>query len=393
MPSGPMMGSSQTTGGHTGAPVPFPMYRVPAMRPAVEDAVKGAIANGPAAKVVRTQEDVEAFKGSDAEGLLIGFVLNLNEAVKGKSHRDCLLENQSPAISRLLAMLDRVNEIITAHPPEKTEGRRYGNPAFRQFYAALVKEAPTLLAAALSDQAKEAAVEVVPYLTEAFGNDTRIDYGSGHELTFFALLVAFERLGQFTRADYLALVLHVFTRYLKVTRRVQTSYWMEPAGSRGVWGLDDYHFLPFLFGAGQLVGHPAITPANVLDEAVREKYAGEWLYVAAVDFIFKVKTGPFGEHSPTLYSLTNAPHWQKINGGMMKMWVAEVLHKRPVLQHFLFGSLIRFSPGSPTVPLTEKEQESVRKEAAAAGQKAEVDGTTLRPTLVADPSRPALPLS
>ena len=101
-----------------------------------------------------------------------------------------------------------------------------------------------------SDQAEETAV----YLVESFGNETRIDYGTGHELAFFMFLICLFKIDQLKKEDSKAVVIKVFESYMVLVRKLQTTYNMEPAGSHGVWSLDDYQFLPFIFGSSQLNG-------------------------------------------------------------------------------------------------------------------------------------------
>ena len=49
-------------------------------------------------------------------------------------------------------------------------------------------------------------------------------------------------------------------------------------------------------------------------------------------FDFKVKTGPFAEHSNQLWNISGVPHWEKVNSGLVKMYKAEVsmLNRPPV---------------------------------------------------------------
>ncbi len=86
-------------------------------------------------------------------------------------------------------------------------------------------------------------------------------------------------VGVFGPKDMGAIGLRVFAKYLEVTRRLQKVYMLEPAGSHGVWGLDDYQFLSFLLGAAQLAGTPQKEREkneNMKKEKKRKKKGGGW---------------------------------------------------------------------------------------------------------------------
>jgi serine/threonine-protein phosphatase 2A activator len=84
---------------------------------------------------------------------------------------------------------------------------------------------------------------------ESFGSNERLDYGTGHELNFVAFLFCLFKMGILLADDLKAAVNCIFNKYMELMRLIQLNYVLEPAGSHGVWGLDDYQILAFLFGA------------------------------------------------------------------------------------------------------------------------------------------------
>jgi serine/threonine-protein phosphatase 2A activator len=292
-------------------------------------------------------KDHEIFLASPTCKLIQAWVFSLADAVVDKpcsaTKRD---ENLSDAVKAILSILDEAESFVQQSPPDEQGGSRFGNKAFRGFID-LVQSHSAAWHQTLGLSNTNAAAEASAYLTSSFGNRSRIDYGSGHELNFLMWLLCLRQLRILDfPADAPSLVLRVFPRYLSVMRAVQMSYYLEPAGSHGVWGLDDYQFLPFLFGAAQLLHHPYITPRAIHQDLTLEEFGDEFLYLNQVSFVNSTKTVKgLRWHSPMLDDISSAKSWSKIDGGMRKMFVAEVLGKLPVMQHFLFGSLIPAADG------------------------------------------------
>ena len=171
----------------------------------------------------------------------------------------------------------------------------------------------------------------------------------------------------------------VFDAYMKLVRRLQTTYRMEPAGSQGVWSLDDYQFVAFIWGAAQMVGHTRVKPKSIADYDIADMLSPDYHFFSCIkvnmiytnlllggvshgnnrnkyhvkdvlnfQYIASVKTGPFAEHSNQLWNVSGVPLWEKVYSGLVKMYRAEVLSKFPVIQHTFFGSLFTLNPATQT---------------------------------------------
>ena len=183
-------------------------------------------------KKINEGQDVDHFLSSKAYKDIVTWMLMLNASMfprasedgsttrwpSGGSPRDI-----SPTVANLRDLIRDADEMVTTYPPD-TGPRRFGNIAFRDWHAGLGSKADALLAKYLPQDLQVAnthgvqpMVEIKAYFLGSWGSAQRLDYGTGHELSFLAFLACLWKVGAFAEKpdgeEERAIVLHVIHPY------------------------------------------------------------------------------------------------------------------------------------------------------------------------------------
>ena len=293
-------------------------------------------------KIIKSMEQLQEFQKTQSCANYLTFVVSLQQSILSKGI------SATPQLDSLKFFNEYFHDVRNklAETPPIQGNSRFGNIAFKDFHKKLVDLNASFVTKLLEQFKLDGKYlpELKIYLDEAYGDPIRIDYGTGHEFNFMVFLLCLHKLIHFQKEQYPAIVHQVFYDYIFTMRKIQLQYNLEPAGSHGVWGLDDYHFLPFIFGGAELVHNDIFkTPEFIHKENLVEEYKDEYMYINCIAFIKKVKSSAsFGESSPILNDISAAANWEKVANGMVKMYQVEVMNKYPVMQHLRFGELFPF---------------------------------------------------
>ena len=296
-----------------------------------------------ATKIGNKPDLMPKFLRSPAFKDIVNFLYNIQNKIKGIKLSDIPPKSNNKCLSNFENLFNSLEELYIKFPP-KEGNEKYNIPVFKDFHTYLVQNYENIMMNSvlkLENIPKNLVLELKSYFIDSFGNPSRMDYGTGHELNFLCFLYVLYKADLYTENDFPFLALNIFFKYVIFMRKLQTNYILEPAGARGVWGLDEYQFIPFIFGAAQLINNKEITPKGILDDEILKAYKNEYIYLDCVDYIKSVKTGAsFGHYAPILESITNAKNWEKIAKGLVRMYQDDVLGKIVIIQHFYFGSVL-----------------------------------------------------
>lgn len=170
-------------------------------------------------KKIHESQDVSTFLTSKAYTDIMTFLLQLNRSMFSEKLPDGTAQTWpinadevqfSAPVRQLQRLLSKLEDIIQEVPPD-TGPRRFGNISFRKWHEVLASRSSDLLRECLptellemrssSPEGPTAESELKAYFLGSWGSGQRLDYGTGHELSFLAFLGAIWKLNGFPQSE------------------------------------------------------------------------------------------------------------------------------------------------------------------------------------------------
>lgn len=175
-------------------------------------------------KRIHDGDDLTFFLSSTAYRDLMTWLLQLNSSMFPRRESDGKILDvrldapplYSESVQSLRDLVKDLSDLIEKAPPD-TGPRRFGNVAFKTWHRLVEESADAILDEHLTslfevfkgDEKVQMREELKFYLLESLGSAQRLDYGTGHELSFLAFLGCLWKLGAFAEREEAAIVIGI----------------------------------------------------------------------------------------------------------------------------------------------------------------------------------------
>ncbi|KMZ09964.1 serine/threonine-protein phosphatase 2A activator [Drosophila simulans] len=308
--------------------------------------------NGPV-KQVRSLEDLDRWVRSQAYYDIIAYISNTSKAIQG--HRLTQAFPVTEQMRRLGEIFDGLEQLIVEHTPKMEDSNlalpfgQVRSKAYRTWMRQMYQHVFSKLDEAINVNCKHIN-ELGQYLRRSFGNANTLDFGPANELMFLFFLCGLFRAGILLAKDTVAAALMLFNRYVNVVRRLISTYGLTIAKDPACT-IEDYYFLPYLWGAAQLSLNSPFSPMQCEQGKIMDSYRQDYMMLEIIDHLQKTRSGPLSRVALQLWSILSIPTWPQVYRGLNRNYVDHVLSSFGTVEQAIFCELMSFEAVVPIIPL------------------------------------------
>ncbi|KAH8347441.1 hypothetical protein KR059_010731, partial [Drosophila kikkawai] len=287
-------------------------------------------------KQVRGDSDLFRWVRSQAYRDLIAYINNTSLALQGRRLTESFPVSEE--MQRLCDMFDDLERPLAKHTDTSASSKVSVSYLawLRHMFQIVLRQ----LAGAVSGEKCMHIHELGEYLRRSFGNATTLEFGPGNELMFLFFLCGLFRADILRARDTVAAALMLFYRYIHLVRRLIAIYNL-PISRNPRCAIEDYFFVPYLWGAAQLCLDAPFSPPQCDQPKAIESYRHDYMMVNLIENLPE-KSGPLSHNAFQLWCILSAPTWPEVYRGLERCYINHILSSFHTVENAIFWELMSF---------------------------------------------------